>query len=396
MQDLLFLAHRLPYPPDKGDKLRAYHWLSYLGRRYRLHLGCFVDDPADWPHIGAMKAMAASICVRRLDRRIAALRSLRGLLTGVPLSLPFYADPGMARWVAGVRDEVRPAVTVVFSSQMAQYVVDDRSSPLVMDFCDVDSAKWRQYAERRRGLARWVYARESRRLLAFERRVAAVAAASLFVSAAERDLFRSLAPESEARLHVVENGIDAATISPDHPYPRPFSGDGPVAVFTGAMDYWPNVEAVTWFVATVLPLLPAFRLVVVGSNPSAAVLGLHAPPRVEVTGRVADVRPYLAHATVVVAPLLTARGVQNKVLEGMAMARPVVATPQAFEGIDAIPGRHLLVADGPEAFAAAVLQAAFTPASAAMAEAARRHIRARYAWESRFATLERLLEAVSA
>jgi sugar transferase (PEP-CTERM/EpsH1 system associated) len=398
MPDILFLAQRIPYPPDKGDKLRSFHFLRFLAERHPVHLGCFVDDPDDWRHASEVKRMVASCCLIPLDRRWASLRGLRGFATGEPLGLPYYRDARMTRWVDTVLAERRPGLAFVFSSQVAPYVVGGRRPPLtVMDFCDVDSQKWRQYAEKRRQPMRWLYHREAERLLAFERRVALTADASLFVSAAERDLFQTLAPETAARIHAIGNGIDADTISPHHSYPRPFDEAGPVAVFTGAMDYWPNIEAVSWFTAEVLPLLrrraPAWRLMIVGSNPSAAVTALGATAGVTVTGRVADVRPFLAHASVVVAPLLTARGVQNKVLEGMAMARPVVATPEANLGLDAEAGAHLLVAEGPAAFAAAVQRAA-GPDGAEIGMAGRRRVVERYAWPSRFADLDRLLETL--
>ena len=393
MQDLLFLAQRIPYPPDKGDKLRSFHILRHLARHWRVHLGCFVDDPADWRHADEVKRMVASSCILPLDRRRATLRGLGAFLTGEPLGLPYYRDRGMARWVRRAVAELRPAAAYIFSSQMAQYLIEGPRPPrVVMDFCDVDSQKWAQFAKRRQGLLRWVYGREATRLLAFERRVAAVADSSLFVSKAECELFRSLAPEAASRIHVVANGIDTDYFSPDRPYPCPYSGDGPVAVFTGAMDYWPNIEAVTWFTHRILPILrrrhPLLRLAVVGSNPAPQVTGL-ASPGVLVTGRVPDVRPWIAHASVVVAPILTARGVQNKVLEGMAMARPVVATSQAHEGIDALPGRDLVVADGPEAFAQAVLDAIGDPAGLGAAD--RRRTTEAYEWENRFDSLAGLL-----
>ena len=390
MSDLLFLAQRIPYPPDKGDKLRSFHLLRGLARRHDVHLGCFVDDPEDWRHAGTLKRMVASCCLVPLDRRWAGFRSLRGFATGEPLGLPYYRDARLARWVGGVMEKHRPATAFLFSSQVAQYAPFGRAR-VVMDFCDVDSQKWKEYATKRPQPMRWLYAREAERMLAFERRVAKAAEASLFVSAAECDLFRRLAPESTNRVHAIGNGIDAETCSPHHAYARPWPEGGPVAVFTGAMDYWPNIEAVEWFATHVLPLLPGWRLAIVGSNPAAAVQALAAIPGVIVTGRVPDVRPWLAHAAVVVAPLLTARGVQNKVLEGMAMARPVVATPQAHEGLEAEPGVHLLVAEGAEPFAAAVLAAAHRPE---LGEAARQRVLERYAWDSRLADLDRLLESL--
>jgi polysaccharide biosynthesis protein PslH len=397
MQDLLFLAQRFPYPPNKGDKIRSYHFLQSLAGKYRVHLGCFIDDPNDWQYLRTLSSMVASSCVLPLNRRAATLRSLSGLWSDEALSLPFYRDQRMSNWVADTVNRVRPQAAFVFSSQMAQYLLNGpRPRRFVMDFCDVDSQKWHLFAKCEQGIKRWLYEREARQLLAFEQRVAGVADASLFVSAAEARLFRQLSPEAE-RIHVLENGIDAAYFSPDRRYERQFEDHRPMAVFTGAMDYWPNIEAMTWFVGQVLPLirrqLPLLRLTIVGSNPTPEVKALAATRGVIVTGRVPDVRPYLAHAAVVIAPMQTARGVQNKVLEGLAMARPMVATGPAHDGLNVEAGTHLLVADSPQDFADGVVQVIENPEWAVKAQAARRRVIEAYDWRNRFAELHALLTA---
>ncbi len=407
MDDLLFLCQRIPYPPNKGEKIRAFQILRHLARRYRVHLGCLIDDPADVQHVPVVRALCAEAHFAALDRGAARLRCLAGLAAGRPLSLAYFHHPGLKRWTGSLLARVRPAVAFIYSSAMAQYLPPwaDKGpgvSPgrTIMDFVDVDSDKWRQYAERRPGAlalpARWLYRRESRTLLAFDRRVAARVDASLFVSEPEAALFRRLAPESATKTFAVANGIDADTFSPERAYPRPaaLAGPGPVLAFTGTMDYWPNVDAVRWFTAEILPRIQAVRadvrFVVVGANPTAAVRALANRAGVAVTGRVADVRPYLAHADLAVAPIRTARGIQNKVLEGMAMAKPVVTTPQALEGIDAEPGRELIVApDRPADFAAAVLAQLAQPNG--IGPAARRRVIADYSWDARLAALDRLI-----
>ena len=214
----------------------------------------------------------------------------------------------------------------------------------------------RQYAETASGPARAIYRREGRTLLALERRAAARADAVLLVSRAEAELFASLAPEAAARTHAVGNGVDLAYFDPSRDFPNPLD-DRPAIVFTGVMNYRPNVEAMVWFVEQVMPRLRARAaapcLWIVGVNPSPSVLAL-AGPDVRVTGRVPDVRPYLRHAQVAVAPLQIGRGIQNKVLEAMAMGLPVVATPQAREGLDACQDDELLTAANPADFAAAI------------------------------------------
>ncbi len=342
--------------------------------------------------------MVEQVFALPLDRRRAYLRSLSGIATGEALSIPYFADRRMRRWVRQVVTEARPTTAFVFSSPMAQYLLGgDKPPTLLMDFVDVDSDKWRQYADRHSGPMAWVYRREARRLFAFERKVARQADVSLFVSPAEQALFCSLAPECAVRTHALPNGVDAEFFSVGHGFSSPFDDGGPAVVFTGAMDYWPNVEAVRWFSSEVWPALraavPALRFFIVGSNPTAEVAALGTVPGVAVVGRVPDIRPYLAHAAVVVAPLLTARGIQNKVLEGMAMERPVVVTGQALEGIDAVDGEHLQVADSADGFAAAVLSLLDTATGRRVGEAARRRVLDLYDWRSRFVQLDGLLSA---
>lgn len=353
---LLFLCHRIPYPPDKGDKIRAFHLLHHLAGHFDIHLGSFVDDPRDWPGAADLERHCASLCLRPLRPAWARLRSLRGLLTGAPLSMPFYADPALARWVRDTvaRHGIRHAI--VYSAVMAQFLPDVPMQRQVIDFVDVDSDKWRQYATRKSPPTRWIYAREARCLLKQEQALARRFDASLFVSAAEAALFRQLCPDVASRIGYYNNGVNGEYFDPAfdraQPVASPYAGSARVLVFTGAMDYWPNVDAVIWFAREVMPLLRSehadLQFAIVGSNPSAEVRELARLPGVLVSGRVPDVRPWIRGATAVVAPMRIARGVQNKVLEGMAMARPVLLSQKGLEGIAAEPGREVLLAESPE------------------------------------------------
>lgn len=393
LPELLFLAHRIPYPPDKGDKIRSFHLLRHLARRYRVHLGAFIDDPEDWRHADALHSMCASVHLVGLRPALAKLGALRGLISGEPLTLAFYRHPAMRDWV---RQRLATGVrrVVCYSSAVAQFVIDERTARRVMDFVDMDSDKWRQYARTRPWPFAWIYRREADKLLAWERRVAAEFDVSLFVSAQEAADFRRAAPECAHRVGWYGNGVDADYFSPQRPYANPYPTGTEALVFTGAMDYWPNVDAVTWFAREVFPALRAQRsslaFYVVGSRPCAEVRALAREGGIVVTGRVADVRPYLAHAAAVVAPLRIARGVQNKVLEAMAMARTVVVSPQALEGIDARAGEEVLLADGAEPFRLAVLQALQGPD---LGTAARRRVLQDYVWEACLARVVAQIEA---
>lgn len=393
MRDLLFLAHRIPYPPEKGEKIRAWHEFLYLARTHRIHLGCFVDDPADAAHVTTLAAHCADLAAIRIAPRRQRLRALLRTRPGQPLSLGYFFDARMAAWVESKRAQGIDRA-FVYCSAMAPYVMGAPGLYRVLDMVDVDSAKWAEYAARAGWPARAVWAREARTLLAFERRAAADFDRTLFVSQAECAAFTGRAPEAAGRCRALDNGVDAARFAPSPDFASPYAPGGPVAVFTGTMDYRPNIDAVAWFAHAVLPRLrarrPELRFAVVGANPAPSVQRLAAQPGVIVTGRVADVRPYLAHAALAVAPLRIARGVQNKVLEAMAMARPVVATPQAFEGLRAQADAELLVAGDAAGFAEAVA-AVLDGRHPGLGAAARAAVLRRYAWSATLAGLDAVM-----
>lgn len=396
MGRLLFLAHRIPYPPQKGEKIRSWHMLDHLAARWEVDLGCLVDDPADLEHLPFLRTRCAEVQAPFAGSRgKAALRAMARARPGLPLTLGWFHDPRLAGWVRAGLAARRWDAAFVYSSAMAPYVMGARGLHRVLDFVDVDSEKWLAYAEDAKAPMRQVWGREARTLLAFERRAALDFDRSLFVSAEEARRFAELAPECAARLDHVDNGVDLARFDPAAEYPNPFPGGAPALVFTGTMDYRPNVEAVAWFAEAVMPLLrgrdPAPEFWIVGASPSPAVRALANRPGVRVTGAVPDVRPYIAHAAVSVAPLRIARGIQNKVLEAMAMARPVVASPQAFEGVRATPGRDLLVADGAAETAARIAEV-LGGAHPGMGEAGRAAVMAGHDWSATLRRLDPLLE----
>jgi sugar transferase (PEP-CTERM/EpsH1 system associated) len=398
MNDLLFLVHRIPYPPNKGDKIRSFHLLQALATRYRVHVGAFIDTPEDLAHVEALRRMCASLLTVRIRPGLRKLAALRGLALGQPLTDIYYAHGGMAKWCAQTVQRHNIKHVVVFSSSMAQFVAGNAFAGVrrVMDFCDIDSDKWRQYADRQRGPVSWIYRREARLLLKLERRVAQDFDASLFVSELETKAFRELAPESAARVHAVRNGVDVNYFDPALPFAAPT--ENRYAVFTGAMDYWANVEGVSWFAAEVWPLvraqLPDAKFLIVGSKPSEQVLRLATLPGIVVTGAVPDVRPYLRHAHVSVAPLRVARGIQNKVLEAMAMERVVVAAAAAVQGLDARPPDDVPVTDDAVEFAAKVT-AALQQSAPPVATANRRYAVQRFSWAANLQALLTLVEGAA-
>ncbi|HXX84684.1 MAG TPA: TIGR03087 family PEP-CTERM/XrtA system glycosyltransferase [Casimicrobiaceae bacterium] len=395
MKTLLFLAHRLPYPPNKGDKIRSYHWLRHLAQRYRILLGTFIDDSVDWQYLKAVKELCAEVHVEPIAPSWKRILSAGSFLTGEALTLPYFYSGALHRWVKEVveRDQVERAFA--YSSPMAQYLLDLQRVRSVVDFVDMDSEKWGQYAQRRPWPVSAICRREARRLLGFEKLVASRVAASLFVTPKEAQLFASSAPECANRVAAIENGVDSEYFSPEHVFASPFAADEHPIVFTGTMDYWPNVDGVVWFARKVLPRIrerdPRARFHIVGMNPTGMVRALESDTAVSVPGRVADMRPYLRHARVAVAPIRLARGVQNKVLEAMAMERPVVATSGSAAGLNARQGIELEVADDASAFTAKVLAVMSPSRGDDMGRLARARILADYAWASRFVILDELL-----
>ena len=396
MGNLLYLVHRLPYPPNKGDKVRSFHLLKHLASRHQVFLGTFIDDPEDEAFVEKLTEFCAGMHIARLSPKAAKIKSLAGLFSKEALTLPYYRDTAFQAWVdKTVRDEKIDAA-VIFSSAMAQYVDNHERLRVLVDFVDVDSAKWTQYASTHRWPFSWIYRREGEHLLAFERRTAVAATHSFFVTQNEVDLFLRYAPECPEKVSPMCNGVDSDFFSPGHDLASPYAADEIPLVFTGAMDYWPNIDAVKWFVEEMLPkLLPKYsniRFYIVGRSPAPSVLEL-AGDRVVVTGTVPDVRPYLRHATVVVAPLRIARGIQNKVLEAMSMEQAVVVAKGCGEAVDAVPGRDFLLADSAEEHVLQIENLLGSPEQRSiMGQAARRQVVLRYSWDAHLAMIDRYLE----
>jgi polysaccharide biosynthesis protein PslH len=353
--ELLFLSHRVPYPPDKGEKIRAWHILKYLAGSHNVHLGCLADDVGELGQLGELRRLCASVGCFSVIPLIQKGRAFLRMQSGRPLTVDVFDNNGLRQWVTQTLSKKSVSRVFVYSSAMAGYVTHYKDRIRILDMVDIDSEKWRAYARCHRWPMRALYAREADTLLALERQLVRQFDFTLFVSEAEASRFAVLAPESDGRIGWMDNGVDLETFSPKHTFASPYARGSTNIVFTGTMNYWPNIDAVKWFAETALPRVRekyrSANFYIVGAKPHQTVRRLDRNPGVVVTGRVPDVRPFLAHADVVVAPLRIARGTQNKILEAMAMARPVVATPEGFEGLRAIPGRDLLIAKTPDAIA---------------------------------------------
>jgi sugar transferase (PEP-CTERM/EpsH1 system associated) len=388
---ILYLCHRIPYPPNKGDKIRSFNLLKELAKSYEVYLGCFIDDPFDRQYSSTLADYCVDYCCPELPKLWSKIKGLTAFLTGKPITLPFYANRELAAWVEQTVKQQQIDTVLIFSSSMAQYVDHPQYQSMcrVIDFVDVDSDKWRQYAQKQHGIMSWVFNREHRLLQHYEQHYCEQFDHALFVSPDEADMFKSLMPaQLSNKIKPLLNGVDVVFFDPSQQLGTPeIALTDDYIVFTGAMDYWANVDAVVWFCDEVWPLIiakhPELKFLIVGGNPDPTVRALAQRANVTVTGRVHDVRPFIQQAKLVVAPLRIARGIQNKVLEAMAMDKPIVATAMAMEGINAPTSACLAQSDDASLFADAVL----SMLTNAPAVDSRQWVIANFTWQATLAPL---------
>jgi polysaccharide biosynthesis protein PslH len=358
--NILYLAHRIPYPPNKGDKIRSFHQVKYLSKKHNVHLACFIDDKEDFRQTDDLAKLCRSLDVVYRGKILAGARYLAALPTHLPLSVSAFRSAEMRKKIQNRMRSTKMDVIIIYSSSMAPYARLDESVPKVIDFVDVDSEKWREYANYKSFPLSWIYRCEAGRLANHEKNVAEQFDHSLFTTEVEANILRSWVPSCS--ISVAPNGVDLEYFSssfhaPDQRYSN--------IVFTGAMDYFPNVDAVKYFVQKVLPIVvkavPSTRFCIVGRNPAKAVRRLARPDKVMVTGAVPDIRPFLRAACVAVAPLRIARGVQNKILEAMAMGIPVVCSKEAGKGVPWTREGGVIVADSPMQYAEEIIKLMTNP-----------------------------------
>lgn len=349
--EVLFLSHCVPWPPDKGEKIRAWNTLRAAAAESEVHLACLAANREETAVPAELRSLCRTVTIfpRHYGRDLARA-GLRFLLTGACLNEEFYRHPALARAVRRLAAERPLRAAVVSTVVMAPYVPS--GLPVVMDLIDVDSEKWFQYAETR--FPGPLFRLEARRMRDREKTWGLRARANLLTTRAEADLFLSFAPDAAAE--VIENGIDTDWFDPQKVTP---ALPGRLYVtFCGSMDYYPNAEAAAWFAREVLPLWrikrPEAEFVIVGRNPGPSVRALAGLPGVTVTGSVPDVRPFLRGAVAQVTPLRIARGIQNKVLEALAFGLPVLGSPAVARTFGPDTPLGLIPCSGPEDYLAAL------------------------------------------
>jgi polysaccharide biosynthesis protein PslH len=390
---MFFICQRVPFPPDRGDKITTFNEVRHLSTKHEVHVFCLADGKADLDNIPGLRRYAESVTAVPVLGWKSKLRALKAMFAGEPLSVAAFNEAELHNVIRRQFTELRPDLIMVYSCNVAQYAEHFPQVPRIMQFAELDSSRWGQFARRSRLPLRWVYAVEQQRFFAYERHIARTFSHALVCTAAEQRDFERLIPGVPVSL--VGNGVDLDYFRSKRIAKRPGS-----IVFTGVMDYFPNIDAVLWFCDKVLPIvqqqIPEAALAICGSRPTAAVRRLAKRRGVTVTGRVPDTRPYLDGAEVFVAPMRMARGIQNKLLEALAMGLPCVASEAAAAGTVVPGGLGILATDAPDEFALHVVRLLRDGAfRATMAGKARAAAELNYRWDVQLACLDRVIAALS-
>lgn len=410
---ILYLAHRIPYPPNKGDKIRSFNEIKHLSQNHEVYLCCLTDNAGDLEHSDTLNSYCKTVHIVPINPKVAKLKSVLYFFSHKALSLPYFYSQKLQKMVDSLLATVAFDCIVCFSSPMAEYIFrsqrhatrNPQLATRIMDFVDVDSDKWIQYAKYEQWPLSWVYRAEGKRLAEYEKKIVEQFDHSIFVSQNEVAIFNSYCPQAK-NITIIPNGVDyeyfapsySSSGTPDHGLSTP-DGTFPMLLFTGAMNYYPNVDGVIWFCRQIFPEIrarfPGVTFFIVGSNPHRKVWKLQKDNGIRVTGFVQDIRPYYQAATVCVVPLRLARGVQNKVLEAMAMGKPVVTTSRATQGINVPPDQHLFVSDNARDFAAKVINLLQNERKRAeLGQRNREWVKHNYQWSTHMNTLDQLISSL--
>lgn len=391
--EILFLAHRFPYPPDKGDRIRTFHILQWLSQQASVHLACLADEPFELESVKRLKRLCKRVEVFPLGKHWSQVRMAASLARGMTASVGAFQSAALKKTVANWARETGYVAAMASSSALAPYlcIPELNRTRRVVDLVDVDSQKWLDYARKTSGPKRWLYRTEGKRLRKLECELSGWTNAVILVSEAETKLYRSFS--GAERVYTIPNGIDLEAFQLKETPGWRESG----CVFIGALDYYPNVDAACWFCNEVWPEIhdrnPQATMTLVGRRPAPAVRGLSTIPGVNVVGQVADVRPFLAAAAVVVVPLKLARGVQNKVLEALAMGKATVASPQSLVGLQANGTPPVLTASDPSEWVDAVLHLLGDEADRRrLGMEGRRFVESHHRWEQCLEPLRAILD----
>lgn len=388
---ILFVCHRLPFPPNRGGKIRPFNMIQHLSRKHEVTVASLAETEQELRDGAGLEKHCEEVIAELLPKPVRWRQACTALLTSEPSSVAYFRSIELHRRVRNVLCEQKFDCAIVHCAFVAQYVLGWEGGLRWLDYGDLDSGKWAEYGEHRSFPLSLGFRLEAKKLRKYEAKLAGLFHQCTVTTQGELDMYASLGASTPCS--VIPNGVDASYFT------RPVQGpeNSRVIAFLGRMDYYPNIDGILYFVHDILPLIqkaiPDVQLRVIGSNPSQRIRDLARLPGVTITGHVPDVRPYLADAAVAIAPLRLARGTQNKILESMAMGIPVVSTPQAAKGISAIPGKHLLVAGNPGEFSARVIDVLqVLELRRSLSGAARKQVEAMHHWPASMRILDEVLE----
>lgn len=383
---ILFLCHRIPYPPNKGDKLRAFNIIRYLSEKHDVYLVSLFDDIRDIGHKAELEKYCAGVSLFYIHPLYSKIKAMLWLIGGKSMTLGYFYCQKAMKAVQSLVKDVRFDAIFVYSSSMAQYADSLQAKIRVIDFVDCDSAKWEQYSRCHRFPTSMIFSIEHKLLERYEKKEVSAFKNIIVTTEVEKERFGRFV--STDKFTVVKNGVDFEFFTPCDPA----SGRG--LIFTGAMDYYANVDGVVFFCGKVLPLVrnsvPGVEMYIVGPRPTASVKALAGIPGVHVTGFVEDLRVYLRKAAVCVVPSFrVAEGIQNKILEAMASAVPVVTTSKAAAPLSARNGSDILIADTVEDFAEKVIKLLRDPELRRTIGAnGRKYVTENHSWQSCLSILD--------
>lgn len=387
-QNILFLTHRFPYPPNRGDRIRSYNLLRVLAGQFNVSLACTSDEPVSEEQIRHVMQFCSQLHIAELGTWSRRIRGGLALLGKKSLTEAMFHSPSLKKTIQKWHGQKAFDKLIVFCSSMYPYATSRcfRQTPKTVDLVDVDSEKWKQLATERSFPMSWIYGREADAVHRLETKIGKYSELITLVSDAEAELYRERCRPSSPAIGV-SNGVDTNYFGPKTQGSKNTGTSVSNLIFTGVLDYTPNVEGMIWFCKEVMPKLRDhgdFRIRVVGRRPCINVQELQQIDGVEIVGEVPDVRPYLHEADIAISPLHLARGIQNKVLEAMACGLPTVVSPQSAEGIDATSGKEFYIADTPEDWVDTLCRLAASPEQRKLiGKAARMLAEDRYSWSAK-------------
>ena len=394
--NILFLAHRIPYPPNKGEKIRAFHEINYLNKKHNVDVCCLIDDEADMQYIEPLKNHCRNLEYSVINSKPKKILSLFSLLNPKKTCTEkYFWSKSLSKKVNNLIKTNKYDLIFIYCSSMAKYVETYCDQiPCVIDFVDIDSDKWMQYSKFSKFPINHIYSIEAKKLAILEKNILKWTKAAFLVTKREVEFFKE--SESINKIHAIANGIDNKFFDSQATPDSPDLQKENYICFTGAMDYFPNEDGVIFFVEKVLPHIqrkfPQLKFFIVGRNPTPAVEKLADNPNILVTGSVDDIRPYLKHAKLAAIPLRMARGIQNKILEAISMGLAVITTSNAYEGLTLETGKDIIVEDDPVKFANHVINLLQDDKKRAeIAKNAQAGLMKSYNWDNNLEKMEKIL-----